>query len=83
MYISRKARIKILNLTQDHPASAYFILVSILVLVLASHDKADTEHVRLLRDCGVPCYNAELVLTASLKQRIDLPQFLINPPTTR
>ena len=47
------------------------------VIVLSSTEKSEHEHIRILRDADISCYSPELVLSASLKQVIELGPHLI------
>jgi len=47
------------------------------VIVLSSTEKSEHEHIRILREADINCYSPELVLSASLKQVIELGPHLI------
>ena len=48
-----------------------------LVIILSSIDKSEMEYIRTLRESGISCYSTELVLAAALKQKIELPPYII------
>ena len=52
-------------------------LKMILVIILSSIDKSEMEYIRTLRESGISCYSTELVLAAALKQKIELPPYII------
>ena len=47
------------------------------VIVLSSTEKSEHEYIRILRDADINCYSPELVLSASLKQLIELGPHLL------